>query len=131
MSLKVSPGMVSSPLLSPCQHLVLTWFAGNNIGGSTKRGVGIAMHVGFGNLGGAIAAFLYLAKYAPHFRPGHGATIGFLSMSLFFQVCMTLYLRKENKRRDATYKAPELYTVEEMYAEREKGDNAPFFRYTV
>ena len=30
---------------------------GNNIGGSTKRGVGIAMHVGFGNLGGAIAGF--------------------------------------------------------------------------
>ncbi len=28
---------------------------GNNIGGSTKRGVGIAMHVGFGNLGGIIA----------------------------------------------------------------------------
>jgi hypothetical protein len=27
---------------------------GNNIGGSLKRGVGIAMHVGFGNLGGAI-----------------------------------------------------------------------------
>lgn len=38
---------------------------GNNIGGSLKRGVGIAMHVGFGNLGGAIAAFCFLPKYSP------------------------------------------------------------------
>lgn len=89
------------------------------------------MHVGFGNLGGCVAAFLYLAKYSPHFRPGHGALIGFLSMSLILQVCMTLYLRRENKRRDAAYKAPELYTIEEKYAEREAGDNATFFRYTV
>jgi hypothetical protein len=40
---------------------------GNNIGGSLKRGVGIAMHVGFGNLGGAISAFTFLPKYAPRF----------------------------------------------------------------
>jgi len=38
---------------------------GNNIGGSLKRGVGIAMHVGFGNLGGAISAYCFLPKYAP------------------------------------------------------------------
>jgi hypothetical protein len=38
---------------------------GNNIGGSLKRGVGIAMHVGFGNLGGTASAFLFLTKYSP------------------------------------------------------------------
>lgn len=38
---------------------------GNNIGGSLKRGVGIAMHVGFGNLGGAISAYCFLPKYDP------------------------------------------------------------------
>jgi MFS family permease len=48
---------------------------GNNIGGSTKRGVGIAMHVGFGNLGGAIAGFLYLSKDKPQYYPGHGTLI--------------------------------------------------------
>ena len=40
---------------------------GNNIGGSLKRGVGIAMHVGFGNLGGAISAFCFLPKYSPRY----------------------------------------------------------------
>jgi len=33
---------------------------GNNIGGSIKRGVGIAMQVGTGNCGGIIASFMYV-----------------------------------------------------------------------
>lgn len=104
---------------------------GNNIGGSLKRGVGIAMHVGFGNLGGVAAGFIYLSKYSPKFIPGHIAVIGFLSMSLILQVLMTIYLRRENARRDSEHKAPEQYTVEEKAAERERGDYATFFRYTV
>ena len=121
---------------------------GNNIGGSLKRGVGIAMHVGFGNLGtfrrslihgpfangfqgGAIAGFIYLPKDGPHYRQGHGILIGMITMSVCLSTFMTLYLRRENKRRDAAHKAPELYTQEEQLAERTKGDNATFYRYTV
>ena len=40
---------------------------GNNIGGSTKRAVGIAMHVGFGNLGGIISSFAYRATDGPRY----------------------------------------------------------------
>lgn len=50
----------------PLVPLGVAW-NGNNIGGSLKRGVGIAMHVGFGNLGGAIAAFCFLPKYSPRY----------------------------------------------------------------
>ncbi|RYP67946.1 hypothetical protein DL771_006979 [Monosporascus sp. 5C6A] len=104
---------------------------GNNIGGSTKRGVGIAMHVGFGNLGGAISGFLYQAKHRPQYIPGHGTLIATLSMSLILCTIMTIYLRRENARRDSLYKAPSEYTPQEQWEEREKGDNATFFRYTV
>lgn len=52
-------------------------------------------------------------------------------MSLILQVLMTLYLRRENKRRDMEFKKPENYSVADKMAEREKGDNATFFRYTV
>jgi hypothetical protein len=52
-------------------------------------------------------------------------------MSLVLCVFMTIYLRRENARRDREYKAPSEYTLEEKLAEREKGDNASFFRYTV
>ncbi|KAF6804089.1 high-affinity nicotinic acid transporter [Colletotrichum sojae] len=104
---------------------------GNNIGGSVKRGVGIAMHVGFGNLGGAIAGFLYQAKDKPKYYPGHGTLLSTLTMSMILSTFMTLYLRRENARRDREYKDPSQYTAEEKAAERHKGDNATFFRYTV
>lgn len=44
---------------------------------------------------------------------------------------MTTYLRRENARRDAAYKAPSDYTLAEMELESEKGDDATFFRFTV
>ena len=106
---------------------------GNNIGGSTKRGVGMAMHVAFGNIGGAIAAYIYRSTDAPRFTSGHAILIGFQTMSLVLSVFMTLYLRRENSRRDAAAsgKLLEEYTEAEKLAERERGDNASFFRYTV
>ncbi|KAK7948646.1 uncharacterized protein PG986_009532 [Apiospora aurea] len=131
---------------------------GNNIGGSTKRSVGIgkletfskcgavtlvsntstsssssslAMHVGFGNLGGVIAGFIYQAKDKPMYYPGHGTLIATEIMSLVLCIFMTLYLRRENARRDHEYKAPSEYTTEERLLEREKGDNASYFRYTI
>jgi len=101
---------------------------GNNIGGSTKRGVGIAMHVGFGNLGGAIAGFTYQAKDKPRYLPGHGTLIGTVSMSLILSIFMHIYLRRENKRRDALLAASgrrlEDLTDEEKERERELGDYA-------
>lgn len=101
---------------------------GNNIGGSTKRGVGIAMHVGFGNLGGAIAAFAYRTVEKPRYYSGHGLLIATTTMSCFLCIFMTWYLRKENARRDALMTEKgytlESYTDEMKETERELGDNA-------
>ena len=44
---------------------------------------------------------------------------------------MTIYYRHENARRDANHKVPEHYTAGEKALEREKGDHASFFRFTV
>ncbi len=73
---------------------------GNNIGGATKRAVGIAMHVGFGNLGGVIAGFSFRAKDAPRYFSGHGLLIATITMSLILCVFMHVYLGYENARRD-------------------------------
>ncbi|PSK34779.1 hypothetical protein B9Z65_1362 [Elsinoe australis] len=104
---------------------------GNNIGGSLKRGVGIAMHVGFGNLGGVTASYIYLPRDSPAFRTGHSILLGFISMSTVLSIFMTLYLRRENARRDRVYKKVEDFTEAEKAAQSDKGDNATFFRYTV
>ncbi|KAK0702572.1 major facilitator superfamily domain-containing protein [Apiosordaria backusii] len=104
---------------------------GNNIGGSLKRGVGIAMHVGFGNLGGTISAYLFLTKDRPRYYPGFATLLACQAMAAVLSILMTIYLRRENARRDREYKPPSEYTEEERVAEREKGDNATFFRYTI
>ncbi|KAK2671202.1 Major facilitator superfamily [Fusarium oxysporum f. sp. vasinfectum] len=104
---------------------------GNNIGGSLKRGVGIAMHVGFGNLGGAVSGFVYRKDDAPDYRSGHWTLVATTTMSCILSILMTIYLRRENARRDQTHKAPHEYTRAEKELEQDSGDNATFFRYTV
>jgi hypothetical protein len=39
---------------------IMVMWNGNNIGGSAKRGVGIAIQIGFGNCGGVIGSFMYV-----------------------------------------------------------------------
>jgi len=116
---------------------------GNNIGGSTKRAVGIAMHVGFGNLGGVIAGFCYRGTEGPRYYAGHGLLIGTLTMSTCLAVFMHLYLKRENTRRDVELRErfnithidpvhiPDYYTEEMRIAERHRGDHTSFFRFTV
>jgi hypothetical protein len=56
-------------------------------------------------------------------------------MSAVLTIFMSLYLRRENARRDAwaveNNMLPENYTEEQKKEEREKGDYATFYRYTV
>lgn len=101
---------------------------GNNIGGATKRAVGIAMHVGFGNLGGVLASFSFRAVDEPRYFSGHGLLIGMITMALSLSLFMHLYLKRENARRDEAMQAKgltlESYTEEMKYSERERGDYA-------
>ncbi|KAF4494161.1 allantoate permease [Fusarium agapanthi] len=103
----------------------------NNIGGSLKRGVGIAMNVSCGNLGGIVASYLFLTKDASRYFPGFGTLLGCQVMALVLSIWMAIYLRRENARRDATHKDPSLYAEDEKQTERGKGDNATFLRYTI
>ena len=109
---------------------VVAW-NGNTIGGSLKRGVRIAMHVGFGNLGGTVAAYLYLTRDGPRYYSVRGTLLACQFMAMVLSIWMTIWLRRENARRDREYKPPSEYTEEEKTAERERGDNATFFRYTI
>lgn len=57
--------------------LGLAWNSGN-IGGSLKRGTGIAMQVMGGNCGGIIASYVYLSRDGPRYITGHSILIGFI-----------------------------------------------------
>ncbi|KAI9648328.1 High-affinity nicotinic acid transporter [Ciborinia camelliae] len=52
--------------------VIVCWF-NMNLGGHHRRSVGSAWQVGFGNIGGIIATYAFLAKDAPEYRSGCAA----------------------------------------------------------
>lgn len=72
----VTPSVSSLPQsnvpagIYPQIPLGLAW-NGNNIGGSMKRGTGIAMQVMGGNCGGIIASYVYLTRDSPRYVAFH------------------------------------------------------------
>ncbi|KAF7518257.1 hypothetical protein G7054_g13519 [Neopestalotiopsis clavispora] len=106
---------------------------GANIGGSLKRGTGIAMQVMGGNCGGIIASYVYLARDGPRFITGHCILIGFVCMAFFLTLFMTIWCRRENARRDAVAREAGVQelTEEQKALERELADNVPWFRYQI
>jgi hypothetical protein len=112
--------------------LGLAWNSGN-MGGTLKRGVGIAMQVMGMNCGGIISSYVYLSKDGPRYVKGHSILIGFVGLAFFMTLFMTLWCRQENVRRDELDDRPvgaEL-TEAQREMERDMADNVPWFRYTV
>ncbi|KAK8140201.1 hypothetical protein PG984_000267 [Apiospora sp. TS-2023a] len=113
--------------------LCLAW-NGANIGGSLKRGTGIAMQVMGGNCGGIIASYVYLTPDGPRYIKGHSILIGFVVMSFFLTLFMITWFRRENARRDALTQqqiGDQELTEEQKKMERELADNVPWFRYSI
>ncbi|KAL6704965.1 hypothetical protein ACN47E_007510 [Coniothyrium glycines] len=112
--------------------LGMAWNSGN-IGGSLKRGTGIAMQVMGGNCGGIIASYVYLSRDGPRFITGHSILIGFISMAFFLTLFMSTWCRLENTRRDkiALAQGTQELSTEQKLLERELADNVPWFRYTT
>jgi hypothetical protein len=61
---------------------------------------------------------------------GHGILLGMMGMSCALTVFMTWYLRRENKSRASRYFS-QWPTIQERLRERERGDRASYFRYTI
>ncbi|KAF8586047.1 MFS general substrate transporter [Ramaria rubella] len=76
-----------------------TWYA-NNTEGSFKRGVTIAMAVGFGNLQGAITSNIYRARDTPWYTLGHAIQLAYITVGFVATTMLILLLRTENKRRE-------------------------------
>jgi MFS family permease len=59
----------------------VTWMS-NNLAGSYKRSAGMAVHIGIGNLAGAMASNFYRAADKPKYVLGHSLEVGFVSVGL-------------------------------------------------
>ncbi|KII83239.1 hypothetical protein PLICRDRAFT_47390 [Plicaturopsis crispa FD-325 SS-3] len=111
---------------------VVSWL-GNNLSGQYKRGVGMAVQIGIGNFGGAIASNIYRTQDAPRYVVGHGIELMFVGIGLVCVPAAMIAYARINARRDREAAAQGEkgvvgWTPQEL---RELGDRAPDFRYTL
>lgn len=107
--------------------VVVCWFA-MNLGGHHRRSVGSAWQIGFGNIGGIIATYSFLAKDAPLYKPGFSICISFCCLSILACVLYAIALVYENRKRQNTPVETQPSSSEE---DEYLGDLAPTFRYQL
>ncbi|KAH7034773.1 major facilitator superfamily domain-containing protein [Microdochium trichocladiopsis] len=106
---------------------VITWLS-NNLAGSYKRSAGMAIQIGVGNLGGAMASNFYRATDKPRYILGHALEIGFICAGIISASVMVVAytgINKKRAKRLAEGAGNELSSAELS----EKGDRAVTFRY--
>ncbi|KAJ2367880.1 hypothetical protein H4S02_000441 [Coemansia sp. RSA 2611] len=118
--------------LYPIIPLMLSWVANNNVG-HTKRAVSVAMLNTFGQCFATVGTQIYKSPTAPRFFMGYGVCLAFTVVMIVFSLGLTVFLKRENDRRDAKYGAPKPLTSEEQQEAINNGiyDDHPSFRYFI
>ncbi|KAI0032908.1 MFS general substrate transporter [Vararia minispora EC-137] len=111
----------------PTVAVILAW-AGGNAGGDMKRGVVIAMVIGFGNLGGICSSFVY--NDPPRYHHGHGAMIGWLGLSIVCSLVLMYTYRRLNREKEE-YCKREGITIDMQDQFKDMADKSPLFRYII
>ncbi|KIM44467.1 hypothetical protein M413DRAFT_353864 [Hebeloma cylindrosporum] len=123
----------------------ISWVS-NNVEGSYKRSVSLAMVISFGNINGAVSSNVYRARDKPWYPLGHGLVLMYIVIGITASITYLLLLKRENARRDRGERdeiienQPDTHdtrnekngryaTVEE--AKRDKGDKWSGYRYTI
>ncbi|KAI4867807.1 MFS general substrate transporter [Hypoxylon rubiginosum] len=108
---------------------VVTWLS-NNLAGSYKRSAGMAIQIGIGNLGGAMASNFYRQKDSPQYKLGHGLELAFISIGIVAAFILVIVYGTINKRRDRIIQegGETQFTIEELSTQ---GDRAVTFRYMI
>ena len=106
--------------------VIVCWF-NMNLGGHHRRAVGTAWQIGFGNVGGIIATYAFLAKDMPYYKPGYSICIGFSCLSAFACCIYAASLLWQNRSRSRASR--DLGLTE--YEKTEMGDMSPDYRYML
>ncbi|KAH7915264.1 major facilitator superfamily domain-containing protein [Hygrophoropsis aurantiaca] len=125
----------------PCIPNTIAWVS-NNVEGSYKRSVSLAMVISWGNIQGAISSNVYRANQTPWYPLGHGLVLMYIAFGLVSTAIYRYLLTAENARRDRGERDEVIQgndgglevngvyaTVED--AKREKGDEWSGYRYTL
>ncbi|KAJ4863484.1 major facilitator superfamily domain-containing protein [Trichoderma breve] len=108
---------------------IISWLA-NNLAGSYKRSAGMAIQIGIGNLGGAMASNFYRQKDGPRYILGHALELGFISAGIIAALTLVFAYMQINRKREARVARGDMnqYTAEQLSG---KGDKALTWRYML
>lgn len=106
--------------------VIVCWF-NLNLGGHHRRAIGTAWQVGFGNIGGIIATYAFLAKDAPGFKPGYSICIAFACLSAAACCVYAVSVLAQNRSREKA--TTDLGLTE--FEKTEMGDMSPDYRYLL
>lgn len=137
---------ISVCAIYPAFPCVVTWLS-NNLAGPWKRGAGMALQIGVGNLGGvsvlqlqyhvvcqcstlsqAMASNFYRHVDQPRYFLGHGLVLGFVVAGLVATGVLVLGYRVSNKKRAQQIADGSVAAVTPQQLAM-MGDKAPTFRY--
>ncbi|KAF5373271.1 hypothetical protein D9615_007392 [Tricholomella constricta] len=120
----------------------IAWVS-NNVEGSYKRSVSLAMVIGFGNINGAVSSNIYRAADKPWYTLGHGLVLMYIGLGISSSVLYLFLVRRENARRERGERDEIIGTASSegnekngrfdtvADAKREKGDEWSGYRYTL
>jgi hypothetical protein len=102
----------------------------NNLAGSWKRAVGMALLISIGNFGGAIGSNIFLEDQKPDYWLGYGFCLGIIVAAIFCTFVLRWAYGGINKKRDKMTEEEirEKYTDEELEG---LGDKSPYYRYVT
>lgn len=111
----------------PGNIVLLTWVA-TNYSPTYRRGIALALQIGMGNMGGAMASNFYRQKDAPGYLLGHGLELGFVALAIIGCGLLRFSYGRINRKRDENENDTEAYTDAQL---ADLGDRAPTFRYNL
>ncbi|KAH7096798.1 MFS general substrate transporter [Auriculariales sp. MPI-PUGE-AT-0066] len=107
--------------------LIMSWTS-NNTGSQSQRAVSLGMLNSVGQCLSIAASFLFPKSEAPRWKTGFGTNLALNILAACIAIGLTVYFRRENRRRDAVEgPPPPAGTVLEVV---KLHDLAPGFRYT-
>ncbi|QKX59618.1 uncharacterized protein TRUGW13939_06755 [Talaromyces rugulosus] len=108
----------------------VTWLS-NNLAGGYKRAAGMAIHIGIGNLGGAMASNFYREQDSPKFILGHALELGFAVAGALAVLILRISYQKVNLKREKALADIHSNTASFESESSGEGDRSLTFRYIL
>ncbi|KAI1912744.1 hypothetical protein LOZ61_003182 [Ophidiomyces ophidiicola] len=110
------------------QPVTIVWMA-NNLGGHYKRAIGLAIQVGFGNIGGIIASNIFVRTDAPRYFVGYGVSLAMMIFCGIMSMVFAAGLLRENRLREQGKRDDRLQLEDRILGNM--GDDDPRFRFSL